>query len=218
MARTSSNESTGPRQKRDKVPYAQQEDESDNDANELNEEENEDDNQEETEKEEEENNEESDEDNKKELNDDNEEDDEITKELKTKECRTEHIESDLDDNKDKTSEPKKKNPPKISVASGKDDHSTMSITSSLKSNERLKNEKEKKLRHYIRQEHRCKKRMKIKAEAYRLISADLLASESEAELEDKELEDKDLAHFRHEVLTRLYLKKGRKKKEVLIER
>ena len=57
--------------------------------------------------------------------------------------------------------------------------------------------------------------MKIKTGAYRLINTDLVASESEAELEDKELDDDQLGRFRHEKLTRLYLKKGRKKKESL---
>ena len=173
MVRTSSNKSAGPRQKRDKVLYARQEDEPDDNADELNEQENEDDNQEETENEEEENNEESDEDDEKEVNDDNEKDGEITNELQTKERRTETIDSDSDDNEDKTSEPKKKNPTEISVASSKDDHSTMGITSSLKSNETLKEEKEETIRHYIHQEYRRKKRMKIKTEAYRLINADL---------------------------------------------
>ena len=57
--------------------------------------------------------------------------------------------------------------------------------------------------------------MKIKTEAYRLINTDLVDSESEAELEDNELEYEQLGRFQHEVLTRLYLKKGRKKKEGL---
>ena len=86
-------------------------------------------------------------------------------------------------------------PTEISVASGKDHHSTVSISSSLKSNETLKKEKEKKKKicHYICQQYSCKKRMKIEAEAYQLVSTDLVVAESKAELDDKELEDEQLA-------------------------
>ena len=197
MARTSTNKAAGPHQKRDTVPYASQDDESDKNEDKPNDQENDDNNQVETE-DKEEVNEESDEDNDKELNNDNEEDDEITNKLQTKECRTETIDSDSDDIEDNTSEPKKKNPTEISVASGKNDHLTVSITSSLKSTEttlKQENEKKRKLGHYVCQESHRKRRMKIKTEAYRLINSDLVASESEAELEDKELKDEQPGRF-----------------------
>ena len=137
MTRTSSNKAAGLCQKRDTVPCASHQDESDKNEDELNEQENDDDNQEETE-DEEEDEEESDEDDDKELNNDKEEDDEITNELQTKERKTETIDSDSDEIEDNTSEPKKKNPTEILVTSAKDDHSTVSITSSLKSREKEK--------------------------------------------------------------------------------
>ena len=63
----------------------------------------------------------------------------------------------------------------------------------------------------MKRENRRKKRMKIKAEAYRLVSTDLNVSESEAEPDDKELEDSELVAFRTQALTRLYVRKGRQK-------
>ena len=63
----------------------------------------------------------------------------------------------------------------------------------------------------MKQENRRKKRMKIKAEAYRLVNTDLNVSESEAEPDDKELEDDKLATYRIQKLTRLYVRRGQKK-------
>jgi len=53
--------------------------------------------------------------------------------------------------------------------------------------------------------------MKIKSETYRLVSTDLNVSESEAEPDDKELEDEKLALYRIQKLTRLYVRRGKKK-------
>ena len=166
-----------------------------------------------------------DEDEKNEDEQDDEEESPAETGEKTQTLKTtkEHPESDSDnDNNTKESNtPKTGTQIIIPNASAKDDRSTITNTESLSLNSDAKARREKikkrKLKHYRKQENRRKKRMTIKARAYRMVNTDLNVSESEAESEDEELEDSELGTFRTQTLTRLYIKKGRRKASDLIK-